>query len=69
MGGGGGSVYLHYLYRVVGLCNAIDQQPLYRVWQNEQVDNFYLVIRQSDGGKTLSHVIDHEKAQTMEAIA
>jgi hypothetical protein len=66
--GGGGGVYLHCLYRVVGLRDAVDRQPLCRVWQKELIDDFYLVIGRPDGGETLSHVVDREKAQTTEAI-
>ena len=67
-GRGGGDGHLHRLYRVVGLRDAVDRQPLCRVWQKELVDDFYLVIGRSDGGETLSHVVDREKAQTTEAI-
>ena len=63
------SAHLHCLYRVVGLRDGVDRQPLCRVWQKELIDYFYLVIGRSDGGETLSHVVSREKVQTtMEAI-
>ena len=52
----------------MGLRDAVDRQPLCRVWQKELVDDFYLVIGRSDGGETLSHIVDREKAQSTEAI-
>lgn len=52
------------------LLDRVDRQPLCRVWQEELVDDFYLIIGRSDGSESLGHVVvDQDKRMNASTTA